>query len=216
LPSAGRRVGAAGRQRAGSLRGRDHGDCGPPRRGGRRALGHPSHHRSTGTAPPVRRTDQLRRRDDGRPGRGRGRARGVAVPVRAPRLLGPAAELITVGALELAADNTYDLPRVPAWRRGPMVVVGDAAHAPSPSSGQGASMSLEDAVVLAGSLRRAPSVAAGSATYEARRRTRVERIVRYGARSSSTKTSGPMAAVSATRSSPSSCVRSARTGRPGG
>jgi 2-polyprenyl-6-methoxyphenol hydroxylase-like FAD-dependent oxidoreductase len=119
----------------------------------------------------------------------------VAVPVRAPRLLGPAAELITVGALELVADNTYDLPRVPVWRRGPMVVVGDAAHAPSPSSGQGASMSLEDAVVLAGSLRRAPSVAAGSATYEARRRTRVERIVRYGARSSSTKTSGLMAAV---------------------
>jgi 2-polyprenyl-6-methoxyphenol hydroxylase-like FAD-dependent oxidoreductase len=108
---------------------------------------------------------------------------------------GPAAELITVGALELVADNTYDLPRVPAWRRGSMVVVGDAAHAPSPSSGQGASMSLEDAVVLAGSLRRAPSVAAGLATYEARRRTRVERIVRYGARSSSTKTSGPMAAV---------------------
>jgi 2-polyprenyl-6-methoxyphenol hydroxylase-like FAD-dependent oxidoreductase len=32
-------------------------------------------------------------------------------------------------------------------------VIGDAAHAPSPSSGQGASMAIEDAVVLAKALR---------------------------------------------------------------
>ena len=39
------------------------------------------------------------------------------------------------------------------WTRERIVVVGDAAHAPSPSSGQGASMALEDAVVLATSVR---------------------------------------------------------------
>lgn len=109
--------------------------------------------------------------------------------------LGPAVELIRVGRLEVAADNTYDLARLPVWRRGPMVVIGDAAHAPAPSSGQGASMALEDAVVLAGSLRDAASVQDGLATYESRRRDRVERIVRYGARTSSTKTTGPVAQV---------------------
>ncbi len=108
---------------------------------------------------------------------------------------GPAADLIGAGRLELAADNTYDLPRLPVWHRGPMVVIGDAAHAPAPSSGQGASMALEDALVLAASLRHAASVEEGLATYESRRRDRVERIVRYGARSSSTKTAGPVAAV---------------------
>ena len=69
---------------------------------------------------------------------------------------------------------------------------GDAAHAPAPSSGQGASMALEDAVVLAKALRDSDSVEAGFAAYEAARRDRVERIVAQGARSSSTKTPGPI------------------------
>jgi 2-polyprenyl-6-methoxyphenol hydroxylase-like FAD-dependent oxidoreductase len=56
-------------------------------------------------------------------------------------------------------------------------------------------MALEDAVVLAGSLRAARSVEEGLADYESRRRDRVERIVRCGARSSSTKTAGPVARV---------------------
>src|SRR5215203_4132157 len=68
---------------------------------------------------------------------------------------GPAAELVRTGRLELWADNTHDLSRVTHWHRDRMVLVGDAAHAPSPSSGQGASLALEDAVVLATSLRDA-------------------------------------------------------------
>ena len=59
---------------------------------------------------------------------------------------GPAVELIRHGKIELAADNTHDLPRVQRWHAGAMVILGDAAHAPSPSSGQGASMAIEDAV----------------------------------------------------------------------
>jgi 2-polyprenyl-6-methoxyphenol hydroxylase-like FAD-dependent oxidoreductase len=105
---------------------------------------------------------------------------------------GPTAELIAAGRLELAADNTHDLPRVPAWHRGPMVIVGDAAHAPSPSSGQGASMAAEDAVVLAKALRDLPDLPQALAAYEGQRRRRVERIVAQGARSSSTKTPGPV------------------------
>lgn len=105
---------------------------------------------------------------------------------------GPAVDLITAGKLELAADNTHDLPSVPTWHKGPMVIVGDAAHAPSPSSGQGASMAAEDAVVLAKCLRDLPAVPQALATYEHLRRRRVERIVAQGARSSSTKTPGPV------------------------
>ena len=64
---------------------------------------------------------------------------------------GPAVELIEAGELELAADNTHDLAHVPVWHRGPMIIIGDAAHAPAPTSGQGASMAIEDAIALAGS-----------------------------------------------------------------
>jgi 2-polyprenyl-6-methoxyphenol hydroxylase-like FAD-dependent oxidoreductase len=103
---------------------------------------------------------------------------------------GPAAELVRTGRLELWADNTHDLPRVAHWHRDRMVLVGDAAHAPSPSSGQGASLALEDAIVLATSLRDSDSVEGGLTAYEAARRDRVERIVAAGARSSSSKIPG--------------------------
>ena len=103
---------------------------------------------------------------------------------------GPAVSLIEGGRLELAADNTHDLGHVPIWHRGPMVLVGDAAHAPAPSSGQGASMAIEDAVVLARTLHRSPTIPEAFAAYELSRRERVEKIVAWGARSSSSKTPG--------------------------
>ena len=105
---------------------------------------------------------------------------------------GPARDLIADGYLELAGDSTHDLPSVPAWHRGPMVIIGDAAHAPSPTSGQGASMAAEDAVVLAKCLRDRPDIPEALATYEGLRRRRVERIVAQGARTSSAKTPGPV------------------------
>jgi 2-polyprenyl-6-methoxyphenol hydroxylase-like FAD-dependent oxidoreductase len=105
---------------------------------------------------------------------------------------GPAAELIATGQLELAGDNTYDLGHVPHWHRGRMIVIGDAAHAPAPSSGQGASMALEDAALLADSLRDQPTVEQAFTAFEAIRRPRVEKIVAAGARSSSSKIPGPI------------------------
>jgi 2-polyprenyl-6-methoxyphenol hydroxylase-like FAD-dependent oxidoreductase len=76
-----------------------------------------------------------------------------------------------------------------------MVVIGDAAHAASPSSGQGASMAIEDAVQLARCLRDLPTVPAALDAYEQLRRTRVERVVAVGARSTSDKVAGPLARV---------------------
>ena len=100
--------------------------------------------------------------------------------------------MAAAGELELAGDSTYDLGHVPVWHRGRLLVIGDAAHAPSPSSGQGASMALEDAVELARCLRDLPSVEEAFAAYDAVRRTRVEKVVAAGARSSSSKTPGPV------------------------
>jgi len=86
--------------------------------------------------------------------------------------------------------NTYDLPPVPRWYTDRMIIVGDAAHATSPSSGQGASMAIEDSVMLARCLRDAPDIPTAFRRYERLRRDRVERIVRHGRRSSSTKVPG--------------------------
>ena len=105
---------------------------------------------------------------------------------------GPARDLIAAGRLELAADNTHDLPTVPRWSSGPMIVIGDAAHAPTPSSGQGASLSIEDAVILARCLRESPDAPGAFAAFERHRRHRVERIVAQGARTSSSKAVGPI------------------------
>lgn len=109
--------------------------------------------------------------------------------------VGPAVELIGAGELELAADNTHDLGHVPTWHRGPVMVIGDAAHAPAPSSGQGASMAIEDGVVLARVLRDEPSIPEAFAKFDQIRRTRVEKIVAWGARGSNHKTPGPFGRV---------------------
>jgi 2-polyprenyl-6-methoxyphenol hydroxylase-like FAD-dependent oxidoreductase len=76
-----------------------------------------------------------------------------------------------------------------------MIVIGDAAHAPSPSSGQGASLSIEDAVMLAKCLRDLPDTGEAFTRFEAQRRPRVERIIKAAARVNSSKAAGPVARV---------------------
>ena len=61
-----------------------------------------------------------------------------------------------------------------SWSRGPVLLIGDAAHATSPNMAQGAAMALEDAVVLAESLTSATDVPAGLALFEHRRRPRTD------------------------------------------
>ena len=107
----------------------------------------------------------------------------------------PAAAIIEATPEVLGPWNTYDLPRVPEWRSGRTVLVGDAAHAASPSSGQGASMAMEDAVVLGQCLAEGAEVGAALAAYEERRRARVQKVVAYGRRNGSPKTAGPVGAA---------------------
>jgi FAD-dependent urate hydroxylase len=89
----------------------------------------------------------------------------------------------------------YDLPRVPRWHHGRLVLVGDAAHAASTSSGQGASMAIESAVTLARCLRDHPTPTEAFHAYDGLRRNRVERIIAYGAKSAASKAAGPFAAL---------------------
>jgi FAD-dependent urate hydroxylase len=96
---------------------------------------------------------------------------------------------------DVGAYPVYDIPTSPVWHRGSVALIGDAVHATSPSAGQGASMAIEDAVVLAKCLRDAPHVATAYTTYERLRRPRVEKVVAYSKTLSNSKTAGPVARV---------------------
>ncbi|MBX9246429.1 FAD-dependent monooxygenase [Actinotalea ferrariae] len=74
----------------------------------------------------------------------------------------------------------HDLSGVRRWSRGRVVAAGDAVHATSPSTGQGASLALEDAITLVSRLRGDADHEQAFADYQRVRRPRVERVVRYG------------------------------------
>ena len=49
---------------------------------------------------------------------------------------------------EMSFWALVDLPRLPRWSRGRVILLGDAAHAPLPHQGQGAGLAIEDAYAL--------------------------------------------------------------------
>lgn len=106
---------------------------------------------------------------------------------------GPASALVRRGVLEVAGDNVFDHPSTPRWHDGRRVVIGDAAHAPSSISGQGAGLAIEDAVVLAKCVRDLRDVPRALAAYEELRRGRVERMVDQVSRGLSNKVPGRLA-----------------------
>lgn len=69
-----------------------------------------------------------------------------------------------------------DLPSLPNWHHGSICLTGDAAHAVVPHAGQGASLSLESAIILAKCIRDIPDIEKAFTTYENIRRNRVEMI----------------------------------------
>jgi len=64
------------------------------------------------------------------------------------------------------------------WHVGRVVLIGDAAHASSPMMGQGGSMAMEDASVLAETLRSSARVETALDVFAARRQPRVEWVQR--------------------------------------
>jgi 2-polyprenyl-6-methoxyphenol hydroxylase-like FAD-dependent oxidoreductase len=106
---------------------------------------------------------------------------------------GPAASLIEATSDLMAVSPIHTMPHLPTWHSGRMIVIGDAAHAPSPTSGQGASLSVEDAVILAQCLRDLSGHEQAFARFETLRRRRVEKIIKAAARINNSKAAGPVA-----------------------
>ncbi|MGK5677852.1 FAD-dependent monooxygenase [Actinoplanes sp. URMC 104] len=89
-----------------------------------------------------------------------------------------------LSAMDAADDFYFDsLSQVdpPSWSSGRVVLLGDAAHCPAPSSGQGTSLALVGAYVLADELATKPHAEAFAA-YEARMRPYVARNMAFGRR----------------------------------
>lgn len=89
----------------------------------------------------------------------------------------------------------HDMPPLPRWHRGAVGLLGDAAHAVSPSAGQGASLAFEDALMLAKCLRGGARPEAALARYEELRRRRAERIAIAGRRRGAYKALESRAAI---------------------
>jgi 2-polyprenyl-6-methoxyphenol hydroxylase-like FAD-dependent oxidoreductase len=95
---------------------------------------------------------------------------------RVTRALGALASIDSVLCTDV--EEVHQSP----WVKGRVLLLGDAAHALTPNMGQGAGMAMEDAAVLGDELEGAAagrqSLEASLARYEARRRPRVETVMR--------------------------------------
>lgn len=82
---------------------------------------------------------------------------------------------------DVLRNDLYDRDQARQWSRGPVVVVGDAAHPMRPHLGQGGCQGLEDAAILARFVDGADDIASTFARFAAFRRPRVRSIVRESA-----------------------------------
>ncbi|MFJ9850828.1 FAD-dependent oxidoreductase [Streptomyces sp. NPDC101150] len=85
----------------------------------------------------------------------------------------------------------HRLDAIPVRHNDRIALLGDAGH--PVGAGQGASMALEDALVLAQSLAAEPSVAAALSAYEAARSARIAKMVKAASDNRDAKTTGPLA-----------------------
>ena len=97
-----------------------------------------------------------------------------AAPV--PQLIQSATEILNVAI--------HDVPSLPSWSAGRTILIGDAAHAVAPHSGQGASMALEDAQYLAKLLRESNGLQLERVftAFEQHRRPRTDKVIALGRR----------------------------------
>lgn len=107
----------------------------------------------------------------------------------------PVPDLIQ-SATQLLDIAIHDVPSLPAWSAGRTVLIGDAAHAVAPHSGQEASMALEDAQFLAKLLRTSQDADLERVfkEFEQQRRPRTDRVIALGRRNGQRKeTMSPIA-----------------------
>jgi FAD-dependent urate hydroxylase len=97
------------------------------------------------------------------------------------------AELVEATPQVLGPWPIFELGGMRSWSRGRVCLVGDAAHAMSPSAGQGASLAMEDALVLSQCLRDVADPVRAFEVFERRRRPRVDAIFKQAQRTSNSK-----------------------------
>lgn len=103
----------------------------------------------------------------------------------------PIPEIIRSTEGAIAHYPIYEMPSLETWHRDRVCLVGDAVHAMGPHTGQGASMAMEDAIVLAKCLRDSDDISRAFAAYEGIRKERVEFVVRETRRLGNRKAAPP-------------------------
>lgn len=82
-----------------------------------------------------------------------------------------------LGDATILRHDIVDRPVLRRWGRGPVTLLGDAAHPMTPNWGQGACQAIEDAWVLGQELGRGGDATLALRRYEARRTHRANRLV---------------------------------------
>jgi 2-polyprenyl-6-methoxyphenol hydroxylase-like FAD-dependent oxidoreductase len=89
----------------------------------------------------------------------------------------PVAEFLEVTPEEdILTNGARDCAPLKNWGKGLVTLLGDAAHPCTPNLGQGGCMALEDALVLAKSVKSEPSLHSALRCYESRRINRTRHI----------------------------------------
>jgi len=112
--------------------------------------------------------------------------RGWSEPVAEDEITGQLRHIAPAFAEALGRGHTwrrwalFELDPLPSWSKGPVTLLGDAAHPTLPFLAQGGTLALEDAATLAGCLASVSGSAAipsALAAYETVRRDRSSRVV---------------------------------------
>ena len=91
----------------------------------------------------------------------------------------PVADIIRQTADEdILWTDIYDLPALPHYAFGRIVLIGDAAHAATPNLGQGAGQAMEDALILSHFLAGESSVINALRSFEKARLKRTHRVIK--------------------------------------
>ncbi|GAA4178108.1 NAD(P)/FAD-dependent oxidoreductase [Sphingobacterium ginsenosidimutans] len=89
---------------------------------------------------------------------------------------------------QIIAYPIYDVPKLLHWYKGRVCLIGDAAHGISPHIGQGASLALEDTLVIAELLKLNLDYTQAFQLFQSARQPRVERVIISARKIGMTKT----------------------------
>jgi 2-polyprenyl-6-methoxyphenol hydroxylase-like FAD-dependent oxidoreductase len=90
----------------------------------------------------------------------------------------PPIEALVSNTAKVMRTAIYDVPSLPTWHVGRVMLLGDAAHAMSPAGGQGASLALEDGMLVTKFLAGRSRPEEAFARAESVLRLRAERMVK--------------------------------------